>query len=300
MRWALALMALLAACRANDDAPAPAASSAVAATASAEAERDPRIVVENAGASPREVLEVALGDGEQRRLRIEAVVATEVDGEAQAPTTFVAEAALQVKAMGAGYRLSATFENILPGKDGERLPEAEALAGLEATTVVGPDGWVAPLMAERALPPPSAQLFASLDEAVRDLWAPLPRVPLGDGARWRSRAERRRGGALVTRTTRYRLEKREGAVAILGEVEERVVAGSYRDPALPQLTLIAQAGLAAGRHQVRFASAPLGIPQAVESSVAGDLRIALSPDGEAASPPRKVAITQLLQVGRED
>ncbi len=143
------------------------------------------------------------------------------------------------------------------------------------------------------------QLWSTVEESVRDLVAPLPDEPLGDGARWTASWRLRRGGVAFLRRAEYTL--RLTPEASLGvRYHERAVASSERDPLVPEgVTVRALGGGGEGRGTIGLGAglAPHDADFTLDSRIAAEIA---GPDPKAAAAHPTLVVHQRVTISRAE
>ena len=154
-----------------------------------------------------------------------------------------------------------------------------------------------PTLTEAPSSPPAGQLWASLAEACRQAWIPLPAEAIGLGARWVATGPMSRGGIFLRRRTRVRLVRKGPTIELEGELTEVPFGGIHGDPSIVEgFTLEVARGDGVGR--TRLSSSPgSAFVRSLETQTATDLVVRSRPsDPSPAAPREQDLLTKTTQV----
>jgi hypothetical protein len=273
-----------------------------------------RVELVSAGAVPREALRVVFEGSGREELRLRAVVKLAVSlagdkSEQPVPGMVLSLAAeARVGDGGRGGELWVIIQELVLEPQGaaekavaaEMQPHLAKLAGVDCQMPIGSRGRTGPpSVPPEAAAGPTAQLWSTVGEALRELAVPLPAEPVGRGAEWHVFERLHRAGIEMLRRTRYQLLGREGGkVKLSGRIRELPIAGGSRDPAAPEgVTIDPQRGETVGEHRLTrplFGGVvPTESESKLESRLVTETRHELAKDGPVTA---EVVLTQTLRL----
>ncbi|MEA2828021.1 MAG: hypothetical protein QOG43_2460 [Actinomycetota bacterium] len=186
-----------------------------------------RVVLDDAGAQPRQALALRVAAGTRSQVAFESRIGLEmtIDGEtvptgALPATSLVLDEVIdKVDADGTAH-YSVTFEKVTvvggAGTDPEVVSQTQAglseLEGLTGTGTFAPHGGGQTLSYDTAsiTNPTLRSTIASISSQVGNLSAPFPAEPVGVGARWSTTSTATINGITMNTTTQYTLRSRTG------------------------------------------------------------------------------------------
>jgi hypothetical protein len=206
----------------------PSGSTSSAPTApSTTAASSPGVVLDDAGAQPRQALALRVTAGTRSQVSFESRIGLEmtIDGETvptgvlPATTVVLDEVVDKVDPDGTAH-YSATFTKVtvvgVAGTDPEVVSQTQAtvsqLEGITGTGTFGPLGGAQTLTYDTAgiTDPTLRSTLDSISSQVGNLAAPFPSEPVGAGARWTTKSTATINGITMNSTNQYTLRSRTG------------------------------------------------------------------------------------------
>lgn len=188
------------------------------------------------GEAPRRVLRYAIPAGARQQIDMVMDMSMNVagagmpGGEMTLPRMVMASA-IEVTSVGkdGGMAFTMTIEDVriedtpdaVPGAAGQMQADVEGMRGLTMSATLMPDGRTRNLKVDAASVSPQVRdQLRTTEQAMDQMTAQLPDVPIGVGARWRVEQTLRQGGMKIEQVATYEVVELEGDHAtITAEVD---------------------------------------------------------------------------------
>jgi hypothetical protein len=270
----------------------------------------PVLELEDAGAGPRQALELQLAPGD------EAVAHAEMDMSIAASLNGNAAPAQELPTM--GFDMAATVEDVsadeitvsvvyrrfevAPGRVDPALAarierNLATLEGLRGRMTLTPNGTAieGDLDPPAGLNPSFTSLLDQFEQQLTSLAQPFPEEPVGVGARWSVTADLELGGISTQQRTNYTLEKLARSNYVLStEVEQTMRPGPIDAPSLREADAELVSGETRGSGRTAGSlSSPL--PRRSKASTTSDQVIDVTAGGESGRLEQKIDVGFALQ-----